>query len=72
MKHEGESSIWVLAVNGHEKPALVLGQSYPSAERATGALPQTQMDFEFSPLTVREIKPGEEYKPAPMSTEELH
>ena len=72
MKNESEKSMYALAVNGKEEPPLIIGQTFESKEKAEEAVGPTQQDFEFSPLTVREIIPGKEYLYAPMSFEELH
>lgn len=70
MKNESEKSMFALAVNGNGVPPLIIGETFKSEEEAEKAVGPTQQDFEFSPLTVREINPGEEYKYAPMSLEE--
>jgi hypothetical protein len=62
-RNDGKNSIFVLAVNGNETPALaLLGKTYSTETAAEMALPQSQQDYEFSPMTVREIKPGQTFE----------
>ena len=61
-RNEGGRPIYVLAVNGNEIPALAVGPRYGTESDAQAALPQAQQDYEFSPLTVREIESGGSYE----------